>query len=74
MPGARFGRGHSAGEDGQAAGRLGTEDDEATPTVLTRQDFTAKELSEDVYVNKVGTFGISSAGTGGAERGVRPCG
>ena len=42
--------------------RLGTEDDEATPLVFTRQDFSAKELSEDVYVNKVGTFGISSAG------------
>ena len=32
------------------------------PRALRRQDFTPKELSEDVYVNKVGTFGVSSAG------------
>ena len=29
---------------------------------MCRTDFSAKELSEDVYINKVGTFGVSSAG------------
>ena len=32
------------------------------PRAFRRQDFTPKELSEDVYVNKIGTFGVSSAG------------
>ena len=32
------------------------------PPSLTRADFTPKELAEDVYINKVGTFGVSSAG------------
>ena len=29
---------------------------------MERSDFSAKELSEDVYINKVGTFGVASAG------------
>ena len=29
---------------------------------LSRSDFTPKELTEDVYLNKVGTFGVTSAG------------
>ena len=29
---------------------------------LSRSDFTEAELKEDVYVNCVGTFGVSSAG------------
>ena len=33
-----------------------------TACPLSRSDFRASELAEDVYVNKVGTFGVSSAG------------
>ena len=29
---------------------------------MVRADFSPKELAEDVYINKVGTFGVSSAG------------
>ena len=32
------------------------------PPPLKRSDFTPAELSEDVYINKVGTFGVASAG------------
>jgi hypothetical protein len=32
------------------------------PTPLERSDFSAAELSEDVYLNMVGTFGVTSAG------------
>ena len=29
---------------------------------LTRADFTDEELAQDLWLNKVGTFGVSSAG------------
>ena len=44
-------------------GEKGTTGSESSkPQQIRREDFSAKELSEDVYVNKVGTFGVSSAG------------
>ena len=37
---------------------------------LKKTDFSAKELSEEVFVNKVGTFGVSSAGYWGRAGGA----
>ena len=43
------------------AGRK-TDLDDRTALPLKRSDFKASELAEEVYVNKVGTFGVLSAG------------
>ena len=43
-------------------GLTGTRPGSRAPRPLSRTDFSAKELSETVYLNKVGTFGVTSAG------------
>ena len=40
----------------------GSEKKDGRPPALRRADFSAQELAEDVYVNKVGAFGVSLAG------------
>ena len=61
MPSQRICGGHGAGEEAVTEkGATGRGDGKPAP--IRREDFSAKELSEDVYVNKVGTFGVSSAG------------
>ena len=49
-------RARRAKGDGASAERDGK------PPPLRRADFSAQELADDVYVNKVETFGVSSAG------------
>ena len=39
-----------------------TGDGNAKPVPIRREDFTAEDLAEKVFLNCVGTFGVTSAG------------